>query len=326
MESGPEEHFVRCRRCHGTFESTLTVCPRCGTPYVAPADTGMPEASSYVDRYQSSGLADVSTETPVDLGPRRRPGMGIVMTAGVTLVVVAVALTSLVAMGAFDESVASPTPARVVSHATPTPVPTKPPAITNTIAQLTSPDLNFHVSVRTTVTVNARVTGRGQSAIVNMEIDCAGGNEAGVNKVGGISSEWRLVDGVFYSRGLPSGKWAAHGGMSPAVLLSPMFQLREDRALQYDGPDTRDGILSDKLETTDWWTPDTGKMAGMDVTQLGISPAHTKLYLWVDSGGTPLYATFRAWTDATDGTNLLDISTTYTFSQAGIVDDIVAPK
>jgi len=160
---------------------------------------------------------------------------------------------------------------------------------------------------------------------VNMEVDCAGGNEAGTNQTGNISQEWRLVNGTYYVRQLPGGTWHAKVGITPFIVLSPLFSLTDSRQLQYLGPDEKNGVQADKLESTAWWTPDVGKVSGLDVTTLSMSPQHTQLFLWVASDGSPVYASFRAWTDATDGTNLLDIETTYTFTNLGEVEPIPSP-
>ena len=204
-------------------------------------------------------------------------------------------------------------------------MPTLPPMITTTLDRLSDPNLNMHVSIRTTVSVNARVNGHSSSIIENMEVDCAAGNESGTAQTGNLSRQWRLVDGTYYVRQLPNGTWHAQVGITPFITLSPLFSLREVRMLQYDGPEQKNGVAADKLESTPWWAPDTGKLSGLDVATLGISPQHTKLMLWVASDGSPVYATFRAWSDASDGTNLLDITTTYTFTNVGAVDPIPSP-
>jgi hypothetical protein len=329
MEPGTEEHYVRCRRCHSAFESMLPNCPRCGLAYQAQAAEEA-ENGSYVDRYQGTEFAEApAAQGPVR--PRRRHNAAIFLALGTALVVTAIAVSTLVVMGALD--VATPVPTAnniVVAIVTPTPVPTMPPAISNTLDTLSDPNLNLHVSIRTTVTVNAKVSGRAYSTTVNLEVDCADGNEAGTTKTGTLATKWWLVEGTYYSVGLDSrgaqmGKPKAQAGMSPSVIMSPMFQLTETKMLQYDGEEQQAGIMAEKLETTDWWVPDTEKLSGIDVNTLGISPAHTKLVVWTDSSGQPVYATFRAWTDASDGTNLLNIATTYEFSQVGTVQAIEAP-
>jgi hypothetical protein len=325
METGTQTRYVRCRRCHGVFEAGLANCSRCGAAYVPVADAGAVDGASYADRYQGTAFAE-----PIEViapAPSSRGGMGLLLAVGAALIVTALAVGGLVMMGAF-EAPAAPTPRpNIVVARTPTPAPspTLPPAVTKTLAQLADPNMNMHVSIRTAVAVNAKVRGRAFQQITTVEVDCAAGNESGTNKTGNISSEWRLVDGVYYTRTLPSGKWVSHAGLSPFIVLSPLFQLREARMLQYMGPDTKNGVAADMLESTPWWTPDTGKLAGMDIGPLGVSPQHTQLTLWVASDGAPVYATFHAWTDASDGTNLLDISTTYSFSNQGAVLPIASP-
>lgn len=265
-------------------------------------------------------------DVPASVPAGNRSGLGLLLAIGVALVITALAVGGLVAMGAFDTP--SPTPRHdivIAKPPTPTPVPTLPPIVTKTLQELADPDLNMHVSIRTTVSVNARVNGRSVSMNVNMEVDCAGGNESGTDTTGGVTYDWRLVDGTYYLRREPTGTWKAQGMVSPFVVLSPLFSLTQPRMLQYDGPDEVNGVQADKLESTPWWTPDSGKLSGFDVATLDISPQHTQLVLWVASDGSPVYATFRAWTDASDGTNLLNISTTYTFSNEGVVMPIPTP-
>ncbi len=331
MESGTDERYVRCRRCHGVFEAGLPNCSRCGAAYTPSPDAPEAGSGSYAEKYMGTQFAE-QPEVPVSVPSGGRSGLGFLAAIGVALVVTALAVGGLVAMGAFEAPVPTPRQDIVVTRpATPTPVPTLPPVLTKTLAQLADPNLNMHVSIRTTVSVNARenVDARSVSSVVNMEVDCAGGNESGTQQIGAVTYEWRLVNGTYFQRRLPTGAWKAQPGFSPFIILSPLFSLSEPRMLQYDGADVLSGAPADKLESTPWWTPDPGKLSGVDVSSLGLnaSPQHTKLVLWVGSDGSPLYATFRAWTDASDGTgtNLLNISTTYTFTNVGDVLPIPSP-
>ena len=325
MDQGTEQRFVRCRRCHDVFEAGLANCPRCGAAYIAPSEPSQTDADSYAEKYTGTEFAEPAPVVTL-ASSRNRSGMGFLLAIGVALVVTAVAVGGLVEMGAF--AAPAPTPRQDVVYtrpATPTPVPTLPPILNKTLAQLADPQLNMHVSIRTSVSVNARVSGRSVSTTVNMEVDCSSGNESGTNTNGGVTYEWRLVDGTYYLRRLPIGAWKAQGALSPFVVLTPLFSLSAPKMLQYDGPDTRNGTPTEKLESTLWWTPDSGKLSGLDVATLSIAPQHTLLTLWVATDGSPVYATFRAWTDASDGTNLLDIETTYTFSNVGMVLPIPSP-
>ncbi len=328
MEPGSDQRYVRCRRCHDVFQNGLANCPRCGAAYVPAADPSVAATSSYADKYSGTEFSE-----PLDLTPSvptaHRSGLGFLLAIGVALVVMALAVGGLVALGAFDAPAAA-TPRHdivVTITPTPTPMPTLPPIVSQTLIQLADPNLNTHLVIQTTVSVNARVTGRSQASTVNMAVDCAGGNESGTETAGGVTYEWRLVDGTYYTRRLPTGTWKAQGTVSPFVILSPLFSLTNPRMLQYDGPDQVNGIEAIKLESTQWWTPDSGKLSGLDVATLPINPEHTQLMLWVAADGSPIYATFRAWTDAHDGTgtNLLNISTTYTFSNEGAVLPIPSP-
>jgi hypothetical protein len=272
-------------------------------------------------------------ETPAPQRPtRRRPtDAAIFVGLGVALVVAAISASTLVVVAALDTATPAPSPtSTVVSTPTPSSAPTTPTIIPAALDFLSDPNLNMHVSIQTTATVNARVSGHAISTSVSLEVDCAEGNEFGVTKTGSLGTQWWLVDGTYYSVGLDSsgkqmGKPAAKPDGSPPVALSPLFQLTEERMLEYVGSEQQAGILAEKLQTTGWWTPDTSKLIGIDVGTLGISPAHTALTLWVDSSGSPVYASFHAWTDDTDGTNLLDIETTYTFTNPGAIEPIETP-
>jgi hypothetical protein len=325
LDEGTEPRFVRCRRCHGVFEAGLANCPRCGVAYVASGDPSAPPVASYADKYHGTQFA----EQPVlqaPTRPRSRSSLGILMVAGSVLLVTAVAVGGLLALGAFDAPAPTDRGDVVIARPeTPTPVPTLPPIVNKTLAQLADPNLNIHVAIRTTLSINARVTGRSSSQTVQMDVDCSGGNESGIDTSGGVSYEWRLVDGTYYTRRLPTGAWKVQGSTSPFVVLSPLFMLTEARMLQYDGQETKNGVPADKLESTLWWTPNSGKLSGLDVNTLSISPQHTGLQLWVAADGSPVYAVFRAWTDASDTTNLLDITTTYAFSQLGAIAPIPSP-
>lgn len=330
MEPGNEERYVRCRRCHGVFEAGLPNCTRCGTPYVAPSADQAVQPDSYADKYQGSEFAPPEVPAPVP-APRRSP-VGPVLVVGSVLLVVAVAASAMVMMGALDPAPRPTAPPIRIAAITPSPTPaaTLPPAITRTLATLADPHLNMHISIKTNGSVNARANPDGRSTQIrlNIEADCANGDESGTDQTGSTSYEWRLVDGIFYLRTLPSGKWQLRSSYSPFFVLSPLFSLTETRQLQYLGPDMKNGVQTDKLESTQWWTPNAGKMSGMDVATLNISPQHTLLDLWVTADGSPVYATFRAWKDAADGTgvNLLDISTTYAFSNPGSIMPIPSPS
>ena len=322
-----EERYLRCRRCHGVFEAGLAACPRCGAEYIPSPDQPASQTSSYAEKYTGSEFAP-PPDAPVSAAPRRRSGLSLVLAVGAALVVTAIAVSAFILMGALDTPAPTPRQDIVVAKTpTPTPLPTLPPTITRTLEQLADPNANVHVSIRTTITVNARVTGQSVSVIKNLEIDLANGNESGTSQVGASTQEWRLVNGTYYLRQLPTGKWSARAGFSPFIVLSPLFLLTEPRMLQYDGPETKNGTPTEKLESTRWWAPDSSKLSGYDVATLGINPLNTKLQLWVTEDGTPVYATFRAWTDTSDGTgtNLLDITTTYQFTNQGQVQQVPTP-
>lgn len=284
-----EGRFVRCRRCHNAFDPEQGSCPGCGAAYVV---------------------------APVE-PPANRSGIGLLLGIGAVLIVLALAMGGMVLTGAFGET--QPTVRNdIVVSITPAPSPpaTLPPIVGRTLSQLSDPNFNAHVSIRTKLSVNARVTGNSETAIVNIEAEMAGGNEQGTVQTGNLQTEWRIVAGTYYSRQLPSGKWSAKVTIPPFLILSPLFSITESRQLAYDGPDSAHGA-ADWLESTAWWTPDVGKLSGLDVASIGISPQKTSLTLWIFDDGAPAYAEFHAWTDASDGTRLLDILTTYEFTSMG---------
>jgi hypothetical protein len=330
MDPGESQRYVRCRRCHGVFEEGLPNCTRCGTPYFAPAAETAALPDSYADKYQGSAFA----EPEVVVAPRPAGGrstMGILMALGALLLVAALIGSAFVMMGGAD-SKAPPTGPAFVAAITPTPIPTPtmPAAVAKTLAMIADPNLNLHVSLRTTVTISARVNPGGRSAqrIFNSEIDCAEGNELGTEVAGNVTTEWRLVSGVYYVRTLPTGKWQAKASFTPFIVLSPLFSLTEERQIRYVGSETKNGLQTDKLENTNLWAPDAGRLSGFDVLTLPVRPDTLSLQLWVASDGAPVYALFRASKTAADGTNdkLVDVQTTYTFTNQGAVQPIPSPS
>jgi hypothetical protein len=330
-DQGTEERYVRCRRCHGVFEAGLPNCTRCGTPYVAPAVETAALPDSYAQKYQGSEFAEPEVVAPLLAPARRRPGMTLVMGMGAVLLVLAVALGAMVALGAFDGGPAPTSPPIYVAAHTPqpTPSPTLPPSIARTMSVLADPMLNLHVSVRTSLTMSAKARGGGDSMqqIINSEIACAGGNESGTWQSGSTNTEWRLVDGTYYFRNLPSTKWQTRATFPPFLITSPIFNITEARQLQYLGSEEKFGIQTDKLETTRFWGPDMSKLSFLDVATLTMKPDQRSMQMWVAANGLPVYAVFHAWRDSADGTStrLVDISTVYTFSTLGGVAPIPSP-
>jgi len=62
-----------------------------------------------------------------------------------------------------------------------------------------------------------------------------------------------------------------------------------------------------------------------DLSSLPIKPDVSVLDLWATPDGAPVAATFSGTNSATDGTRLLDIEVTYTFSDVGVPQAIDAP-
>ncbi len=321
-----EERYVRCRRCHDAFDPGQGNCPQCGAEYVvAPDPTAMGDAS-YTDKYQGTEFGVPLRQAPVEPSARRS-GMGRLLGPGVVLVVMALAVgLAMVLMGAFNE--ARPLqPNDIVVSATPTPTPTPSPQpfVEITLARIGDPAFNAHVSIQTKVLVNARVSGSSHLVIINTEVDMAGGTESGTYQTGNLSTEFRIVGGTYYSRQLPTGKWSPKVEIPSFLILSPLFSITEARQLKYDGPDTTQGAAQ-KLSSTAWWVPDILKLSGVDINVYSISPQKIQLTLYVRSDGVPVHAVFHAWTDAvSDGTRLLDIESTYTFTSMGGIVPVPTP-
>jgi hypothetical protein len=319
-----EERYVRCRRCHDVFEAGQLNCPRCGAAYV-PIEEPAPGGTTFAERYSETPLS-APFEQPAAAAPRqeRRP-IGMLLAMGALLVVAAVVVWGLALAGVFGPAATEEPQIIVPIPSKPTPSPTLPVVVGQTLAQIQDPMFNAHVSMKTTMMLNARVNGKSQTAIYNMEVDLADGQEMGTLQVGASKIEFRLASGTYYSRALPNGKWEARTSVPSYMVLLPLFAITDMKQIAFDAPDTAHGGAY-RIVGTRWYNPDVGKLTSIDVASLGIAPQKESLTLWIDDRGQPVYAEFHAWTDsASDGTRLLDIVTTYEFTNVGTVNPFGTP-
>jgi hypothetical protein len=318
------ENLARCRRCHDVFDPELGICPRCGTPYQPIAAPPPPEAGTYADLYAATEFAEPSEDTgPVV--PRQGPSLAL-LAGGAGLLGTALLMIVLVAAGAF----AAPptTPPIIVSLSptgTPTVAPTTRPEIAMTLQAINDPMINAHVVISTRIDEDSSIKGHPYSEVATFDCQVSGGEEQAVLTANGKQSEVRFVDGTYYVRPLPSGKWFTTSHVSSFLVVLPLFDVTSAKMLDYVGDEMRDGQQVYHLRTTRMWVPNLNKLSLTDADALGIKPDTVSLDLWVTSFGKPVYATFSGTTLAYDGKKLLDIETTFTFSQVGTAVDVINP-
>lgn len=319
------EKMVRCRRCHDVFDASEDFCPRCGTKYEPIAAAPAPAEGFFVDKYVASPFE--APTTPVH-EPAPRSGPSLLVGAGVAFVVVALVLGALFLGGAFGSSPAPTRQAVVARTQAPTPSPSLPPSITRALAEFQDPKFSAHIYVNTRATVSARVAAANQGYTLFSSLDATveAGDEAGTLTIGGIATDFTLIGNQLSLRSRTTGHYAPVSTISPYYLLLPLFGLTDAKMLQYAG-DTKgnNGETLNHLVSTPWWTPDKSKLAVMDVGTLPEKIERVSLDLYVQPDGTPVSATFTAWTDSTNGEHLVQIVTTYNFTSVGTAGPIIAP-
>jgi hypothetical protein len=313
-----EERYVRCRRCHGVFEAGVANCPRCGTEYVAMEDP-LPEEGSFEEKYKGTEFS-APVEAPAVLPRQQGSKYGLLLLAGAVLTVGALIVAMLFMSGVIG--VPSPTEEpQIVYPITPkpSPSPTMPPIVDDTLRLISDPEFNGHISIHTTVSVAAAANnGKAVAHTVSVEADMAERETGGTVQIDNSQAEFRLVNGVYYSRAMPNGTWAARSSIPPFLLLSPLFAITDMKQIAYGGP-TAQHNAAHKIVSTGWYQPDPLKITGIDMSTYTVKVDHWQLALYLDNDGNPLYAEFRCWKAASDGTKLIDITTTYEFSNVGQV-------
>ena len=256
---------------------------------------------------------------------KRNSRTGLLIGGGVAIIAVAMVTVLLVSMGAFAPGpTARPNIVVPVTEA-PTPTPTLPSSVTNTLAQLNDPTLSTHLTVDSRYQLDARVNGVAVTYTASFDGQISGTDVGGVYRVGSVTRDIRYVAGVTYARTLPNGKWAL--SVLPSYLVfAPMFNLTGPNMLQVVGQEDRNGITQLHLRSTAWWQPDLNRLAIQDLTANQLAAENKVLDLWVRVDGTPVSAHFSATTSATNGTKLLAIEVEYTFKDVGTPVAIGTPE
>jgi hypothetical protein len=317
------EKVVRCVRCHYVFDAGEGPCPKCGTPYKPPAAPPELPDVPYAERYAGTPFAPPTETTPVAFRPRRN--FPILMISGVTLVGVAM-LIAIVAV--FGGAGAGPTAGPIYVRPRtdpPSPPPTLPASVTLTIQQLNDPNLSADVTVQSVADVNDPSLGVHERHAVSFVGQIAAGNEDGIVIEEGITREYRVVGGVVFVRATPSARWSTAASIAGYLVIDPAFGLRKPQMLQLVGEETQDGQLVNHFQTTSSWAPDVTRISMIDTTGFTFKPDLVALNLWTSQDGSPLKAVFSATNTATNGTKLLDIETTYTFTNIGGPGKIEVP-
>ena len=319
------DKMVRCPRCHDVFDASEERCPRCGTKYEPLAAPPEPGEGFFVDKYAATPYV---APVPPRPEPAPRSGPSLLVGAGVAFVVVALVFSALVYVNAFGSSPAATRQAVVARTPAPTPPPTLPASITRTLAQFADPKFSAHININTRATVSGRITftNQGYSLFSSLDAIVEAGNEAGTLTIAGVATGFTLINNELSLRSQATGRYAPASSVAPYYLLLPLFDLTDPKMLQYAGATTdATGQTLNHLVSTSWWTPDQSKLAVLDVVTLPEKIEKYSLDLYVTPDGTPVSATFTAWTDATSGEHLVQIITTYNFSSVGTAGPIIAP-
>jgi hypothetical protein len=315
------EKMVRCSRCYEVFDAEEGPCPKCGTPYRPPAAPPPVFDGLYSQRFAS---AEPTPVIHVPTAPPPRKNSTVLIAAGGAVVVVVLALGGLFALGAFNGPAPTAPPVVVAITPRPSPTPTLPPTISLTLAQLNDPNLSAALTVTAHVQVNSSMAGQPYSTVVfNGQV--SNGNESGTIQVGGETREIRLVNDQMYYRVLPSEKWTILSPIPGYWVISPVFGLNSERDIQLVGQEMKDGQELNHLRSTNSWRPDISRLAMEDLTSLPYPAEHATLDLWATSDGAPVEATFSGTNFATDGSKLLDVEVSYSFSQVGVPQTITVP-
>ena len=133
------------------------------------------------------------------------------------------------------------------------------------------------------------------------------------------------MDGLFYVRNLPSGKWSLLPALPAYLLVCPLLGIDSTADLTSLGPVMREGQMVNHLRSTSSWAPDISRIALTDLSSLPIKPTAMMLDLWVGDDGAPLWASVSATNIGPGGAQLLDIEVAYTFTNVGVPVPVVAP-
>ena len=242
------------------------------------------------------------------------------------LLVIALAAAAFVELGAGGGPGATVTPAFVVGVQSARPLqPTLTAVLALAYGQVADYDLDAHVTIQTTVQLSSQVKWKTQSLTTKFDGQVSAGDQSGTIQTAGTSQEIRLVDGLFYVRSLPAGKWSLLPSLPSYLLVCPVFGIDSTADLISLGPVMREGQMVNQLQSTNSWAPDISRIAMTDLSSLPIKPTATVLDLWVGDDGAPLWATVSATNIGPGGAKLLDIEVAYTFLNVGVAQPVLAP-
>jgi hypothetical protein len=319
------EKMVRCPRCFEVFDAEEGPCPKCGTPFRPPAPQPRPIEGLYTERYAEPAETPMPTFAPGPKPPRKLDpalliGGGAVLIGGALVVAILVTLT-----GAGGTTPTAP-PRYVVPAQTPgTAAETLGPIVAMTFSQVGGYHLDAHVTVQTTVQVSVKVNGKAQSIATRFDGHVSEANQSGVWNGAGVSQEMRLVDGQFYVRTPPSGKWSVLPIPPSYLLVSPALGIRSTDDLVMQGPATREGRPVNHIQSSASWIPDINRLAMTDLSTLPVQPDTFLLDLWVTDEGIPVWASVSATKIDASGAKLIDVEVAYTFTDVGVPTPMVAP-
>ena len=173
----------------------------------------------------------------------------------------------------------------------------------------------------------ARLWPRPDPSHVNFDGQVSGGNQWGTVATGAVThGDTRLIDGQLYIEDVcPAAKWSQVPGISYLVIC-PVFGLDsvDDLAAGRTGHEER-AARHPSSGSTSRWNPDISRLAMMDLSALYIKPDDDVLDLWATSRRNAGRGHLLGVEPATDGTKLVDIEVSYTFSQVGVPQTIDVP-
>jgi hypothetical protein len=309
-------NWVRCRRCHEVFE-VAEVCPRCGAPYQPRTAQPQESVDSFAERYAGTEFAPPEPPPPPFVVPGSRNPTPFIV-GGAALVVFAILVAAVT--GAWNGPPPPTVPPVIVvgtvkPTATPSPLPV---SVVATIAQLSDPAFTAAITIQSRAAIDARVIGTSQYGTAVFKGYLSAADETGVYTLNASSREFTIFGGIAYSRAGAAATWALTSTMPTYLVLRPLFKLTKPEMLVLVGSETRDGVAVVHLRSTAYWIPEVNRMALMDLSGVGIKPDTFKLDLWTAPDGAPVSAEFSAETAASDGTKLIDVEATWSFSDVGI--------
>jgi hypothetical protein len=316
--------MVRCHRCHEVFDADAGPCTKCGAPYQPPVVPPQPLDVPYVERYAGTPFVPSLETAPIAPLPRRN--FPVLLIGGVSLIGLAIVIAIVAVSGGLASGPTAP-PVFVVKPRTdpPSPPPTLPASVALTLQQLNDPKLSADVVVQSVADVNDVSLGKHERHAVSFVGQIAAGNEDGIVVEEGITREYRVVGGVVFVKVSPSARWSTAASIAGYLVIDPTFGLRKPQMLQLVGEETQDGQLVNHFHTTSSWAPDVTRIAMIDTSGFLFKPEVIVLNLWTSQDGSPMKAVFSATNTATNGTKLLDIQTTYTFTNVGVPQKIEVP-